>query len=245
MTGGPSPAFGVLLTRPAWQGMRFAAALRRRFPAVRIVESPLLAPVLLRPELPPGPFDAVVFTSETGVASAIPYRASLPRLAFAVGDRTTEAARGAGFDARSASGDADALVALLAHLRLGRLIHLHGEDTRGDVAGRLTAAGIETHAAVTYRQVAQPLTDLARSMLADTAPVVLPVFSPRTARLLSAAVRDAAAPLWLASLSAAVEAAAELRADRRVQCQTPDAEGMLAAIERLTRPPSAGRGASA
>lgn len=233
VTGGP---FAFLLTRPAWQGLRFAATLRRRFPGFYVVESPLLAPVLLHPDLPGGLFDAVVFTSETGVASAGPYRALLPRLAFCVGDRTAQVAREAGFDARSAAGDAEALVTLLVHLRLGRLIHLHGEETRGDVVARLNAAGIETHGRVTYRQEPQPLTEAARVLLQGEAPVVAPVFSPRTARLLSDAARGVRAPIWLAALSPAVAEEATLPTARRMTAQRPDAEAMLAAIEALIDP---------
>jgi uroporphyrinogen-III synthase len=230
---GDPPAISFLLTRPAWQGMRFAAALRRRFPGVEVVESPLLLPVLMQPDLPQGLFDAVVFTSETGVASAGPYRARLPRLAFCVGNRTSEAAREVGFDARSAAGDAEALVALLVHLRLGRLIHLHGAETRGDVAGRLNAAGIETIGVVTYRQEAQPLTLLAQALLQGGLPVVAPVFSPRTARLLSQAAVGARAPIWLAALSDAVAEALQLPTARRIVAGRPDADAMLAAIEAL------------
>lgn len=233
MKGG---SLAFLLTRPAWQGMRFAATLRRRYPGIYVAESPLLAPVLLQPELPGGVFDAVVFTSETGVASAIPYRARLPRLAFCVGDRTTQVAREAGFDARSAAGDAEALVSLLVHLRLGRLIHLHGQETRGDVVARLGAAGIEAHGLVTYRQEPQPLTDVALALLQGGAPVVAPVFSPRTARLLTGAVQGARAPIWLAAFSPAVADEANFPTARRITALRPDEEAMLAAIDRLIDP---------
>lgn len=230
--------FAFLLTRPAWQGMRFAATLRRRFPAVEVVESPLLSPVLMQPDLPGGLFDAVVFTSETGVASAGPYRMRLPRLAFCVGDRTAQAAREAGFDARSAAGDAEALVTLLVHLRLGRLIHLHGQETRGDVVGRLNTAGIESFGVVTYRQEAQPPTPLAEALLQGHSPVVAPVFSPRTARLLAQAATGARAPIWLAALSDSVDEAARMPTARRIVAARPDGEAMLEAIDTLIDPAS-------
>ena len=232
-------AFAILLTRPASQGARFAAALRRRFPGVAVVESPLLAPVLLRPDLPAGVFDAVVFTSETGVASAAPYRAHLPRLAFCVGDRTAGAARAAGFDARSAAGDADALVAVLLHLRPGRVIHLHGDETRGDVAGRLNAAGIAAAAAVTYRQEARALTPEAQALLQGGLPVVAPVFSPRTGALLSRAAEGTPAPIWLAALSPAVAESVRLPTARRIVAARPDADAMLDAIGALVADPAA------
>ena len=63
--------------------------------------------------MPTGPFDAVIFTSETAVAAAAGLQ-GLPRVAFTVGDRTAAAAKAAGFVTHSASGDAEALVRDLA-----------------------------------------------------------------------------------------------------------------------------------
>ncbi len=88
----------MLLTRPAAQNARFAAQVTARFgPGVRFVDSPLLAPRFLDPTLPAGPFDAVVFTSETGVAGYRRLTAEQALPAWCVGPRTAEAARAAGF----------------------------------------------------------------------------------------------------------------------------------------------------
>ena len=103
------PSF--LLTRPALAADRFARSLRGRFGAeIRIHVSPLLAPKLLAPPLPAGPFRAVVFTSETGVAGFRRVSADTGLPAWCVGDRTAAAAREAGFETRSAAGDLAALV---------------------------------------------------------------------------------------------------------------------------------------
>ena len=138
-----SRAIPVLLTRPEAAGDRFAAELADTFgDRVRIVASPLIAPRYLSPALPQGAA-GLVLTSETGVEAARRLRAAgaaLPARAFCVGHRTASAAAAAGFDALSAGGDADALVAMiLATGKAGPLLHLHGRDTRGNVAARLTA----------------------------------------------------------------------------------------------------------
>ncbi|TKA93937.1 uroporphyrinogen-III synthase, partial [Cereibacter changlensis] len=103
-----------LLTRPARQGARFAAALRQRFgEGIRLVTSPLLAPLFLRPELPAGAA-TLIFTSETGVEAFRRISAEQPQAAhsaWCVGERTAEVARAAGLSTRSADGDAEALVA--------------------------------------------------------------------------------------------------------------------------------------
>jgi uroporphyrinogen-III synthase len=231
-----SRAHRILLTRPAEQGARFAEQLVHRFGTrVTILQSPLIAPRLPGPVLPQGPFRAVIFTSETAVAAArdLP---GLPRVAFTVGDRTALAAHAAGFTARSAEGDADALVALLLRTDPGPVLHLHGTDTRGDVVGRLRAAGLRAEGAVVYAQEPQPLTDAAQGWLDGDQPVIVPLFSPRSAALFCA-VR-AKAPLWLAALSPAVDDAATLPAARRVIAARPDAPAMLDAVADLLASPS-------
>lgn len=221
----------ILLTRPAERGARFAQALRDRFGAlIDIAESPLIAPRLLSPTLPDGPFDAVIFTSETAVAAARGL-VGLPRTAFTVGDHTARAARAAGFVAHSAAGDAAALVALLTRARPGPVLHLHGQHTRGDVVAHLRAAGLQAEAVVVYVQEPQPLTAPARDWLDGDQPVIVPLFSPRTAILFSAA--RATAPLWLVALSAAVDTAASLPAARRVTAARPDAQAMVEAVATL------------
>ena len=232
-----SRALPVLLTRPEAAGDRFAAELTARFgKGLRIVTSPLLAPRFLAPALPQDAA-AVVLTSETGVTAALRLRDGgqhLPARAFCVGDRTAEAARAAGFDAVSAKGDADALVALiLADGSAGPFLHLHGAETRGDVVGRLQAAGLRAAGAVVYDQRPCPLADAARSLLDGQGPVLVPLFSPRTAALFAETAPHRAA-LWVAALSPAVASAlGNLSVARLVTASRPDAAAMLAAIAAL------------
>lgn len=232
-----SRALPVLLTRPAAAGDRFAADLAAAF-GDRIVtlSSPLIAPRFLTPDLPAGAA-ALILTSETGAEAAGRLRAggaALPARAWCVGDRTASAARAAGFEGISAQGDADALVALiLSRGERGPLLHLHGRETRGDVAARLAAAGVTATGVAVYAQEAQPLSPAARAALDGAGPVIVPLFSPRTAELFAATAPHRAA-LWLAALSPAVAAAvADLPAARRVTATTPDAAGMLAALRPL------------
>ena len=184
------PTRPILLTRAAAASERFAVALRESFGAgARVVISPLMCPVYLTPTLPPGPFDAVILTSETGAEAARRISAEgadLPRQAFCVGDRTARVAAAAGFHPQSAQGDADALVrVIVTAMRRGRLLHLRGHDSRGDVVQRLRTAGLEAQEAVVYDQMPCDLTFEAKAMLAAPEPVVLPLFSPRSADLVA------------------------------------------------------------
>jgi uroporphyrinogen-III synthase len=229
-TSDPVP---VLLTRPKAQSLAFARALAARFGAgVRPVIAPLMEVELLAPPLPPGDFAGVVFTSAHAVAAAARL-GGLPRLAWCVGDKTAQAARAAGFAARSSGGDAGALVAaILADPPGGRLLHLRGEETRGEVAERLVSAGTETVSLVVYRQVAQPMPGAGRAVLAAPGVVVVPLFSPESARRLGAALDDPpGATLRLVAMSATVaRAAGQIPQSGLWLAKRPDAGAMLDAV---------------
>jgi uroporphyrinogen-III synthase len=229
----------LLLTRPAPQSQRFAAEVQAAFGALPVVLSPLMQAEDLHPTLPTDPIRAVILTSETGAEAAGRLNkagAVLPKLAFCVGDRTARAAEAAGFEARSAKGDATALVALIrATIRDGTLLHLCGEDSAGGIAETLTNGGIVTHSAIIYVQKPRPLTAEALALFGQDGPVLVPVFSPRSARLLAQALREPRrAPLWIAAISpAAAEAAAALNPDRMQTAERPDSENMLHAVAAL------------
>jgi len=228
-------AQSILLTRPADASARFAALLRDRLGQdAAVVIAPLMAPVFLDPVLPAGPFDALILTSETGVEAARRRPAGLPALAFCVGDRTAHQAAAAGFHPRSAQGDAGALVTLILHeMPKGRLLYLHGADSRGDVAGRLRANGLAVDQATVYDQRPCPLTEDALALLAGPGPVLLPLFSPRSADLMAATGRSRAR-LWVAALSVAVaDHAGPLMPEKIAVAERPDAEAMLRAVQSL------------
>ena len=184
----PHRAPAILLTRPIAQSLRFAQTLRDRFGSeLSIVISPLMETRFLEPALPVQPWEALILTSET--AAKFMQRISaqnkwMPERAFCVGDRTALVAAEAGLKTMSAQGDANALYDLiLAQKVMGPLLHLRGEESRGDLAKRLVSAGLETFEAVIYRQIPQPMTVEAITLLTGKDPVLVPLFSPRSAEL--------------------------------------------------------------
>ena len=159
----------------------------------------------------------------------------LPRLAFCVGDQTAIAARAAGFDATSAHGDADDLVAEIKRSGVrGPFLHLRGRDVRGEIAKRLVSAGLETQEAVVYVQQAQTLDPAAQAVFAQEVPVILPLFSPRTVQILVQQMSKIMirSPIFTVSISAAV--CAEWRGLSRLRddlASAPSQDAMVAAFQ--------------
>jgi uroporphyrinogen-III synthase len=150
----------LIVTRPEPDGARTATKLRALGHDVELV--PLLRIEPVRDvDLGAGPFAAAVMTSAnalSGVASheRIAELRSLP--VFAVGRRTAEAARAAGFpDVISANGNQRDLVHLVPRFVAPGpkpLLYLAGEDRSGDLAGDLAALGLPVRTVVVYRAVA-------------------------------------------------------------------------------------------
>lgn len=109
-----------------------------------------------------GPWAAILITSANAIR-ALAAHARLPALqrirVLAVGERTAETARAAGFtEVISAAGDARALAALAAAQPGGTgapLLYLAGDDRAFDFAEALAQYGIAVHTAVVYRVEAE------------------------------------------------------------------------------------------
>lgn len=233
----------ILLTRPLSQGERFATDLRERFGHhIRIITSPIMRLRFLAPDLPDVAYRTLILTSETGVEAARMLREKghdIPSRAICVGDRTAAVAYAAGIKAISAQGDAEALLALIMGSEdAGPYLHLRGREARGDIAPRLAAKGRQADAAVVYEQVTEALTEEARAVLGGQVPVILPVFSPRSAALL-VEQGPFAAPLWVVAISrAAADAAGSLGPVRLIVADRPDAASMLNAIAKIISAPA-------
>jgi uroporphyrinogen-III synthase len=231
-----SRATKVLLTRPAESSARFAEMLKARFGAtVAPVISPLFAPRYLAAELSDLGFGAVIFTSETGVLASVALGRSLPKTAYCVGDRTAMTARALGFVAVSASGAAQDLLALIeAHREDAPFLYLRGQEARVDLVAALQQRDIVAQQAVVYTQQSQPLTPAAMALLCGSDPVVVPLFSPATARKLVQflAKNRAISPLRFVCLSTAVAAeVADFPAEICIVSAQPNADSLLDAME--------------
>ncbi len=223
----------ILLTRPEVQSQELAARLRAHV-EVPILVSPILEIVPVPFTLPVAPRYLVLTSAHAADAARLAGLTGLP--AFCVGDRTAEAAAQAGLLPRSAAGDADALLALLRDVApQGPGLYLRGRHAASDIGTELSEAGSDTHSVIAYDQLPRPLSPEARAVLHGTAPVILPVFSPRSARLLAAEAESATAPLDLIPISANVAAAWKGRPASLTIAAAPDGAAMEHAIVARAR----------
>jgi uroporphyrinogen-III synthase len=226
----------LLVTRPEPDASRTAVRLRALGHEVFL--APMLRIEALPAELGAGPWAAVLITSASA-ARAVAAHPDLARIiglpVLAVGGRSAEAARAAGFrDVSSADGAAADLVQLARRLPAGRLLYLAGRDRTGDLAGRLAATGHLVDTVEVYRAVAETALPQAaeRALAAGRIDGVLH-FSRRTALAFVAATDSAmlrGKRLQIQHLCLSAQVAAPLRAvgvTRVNIAATPDEASLL------------------
>lgn len=228
----------ILLTRPLTQAERFAQECRAEFPDLSILISPILR-IEARPLTRSLKGVAgLILTSENAVRVLASTGAKVAGLrALCVGDRTAAAARSIGLDAASTGGSADELVvSVLATPATGPLLHLRGAEAHGEIAARLSAEGWKVDEVIIYDQRPMELSPVAHALLARAYPVVLPLFSPRSAELLGIAVGRARSPLRIVALSSVVaERWSGPTPERVVVAREPNSAEMLRGVAQAIR----------
>ncbi|WP_298499973.1 uroporphyrinogen-III synthase [uncultured Maritimibacter sp.] len=197
--------------------------MAERVPGVEIVTSPVIEIVGTGVAVDLPPEAGVILTSQNAVVFA-------PDLAgrdvYCVGKKT--AAR-AGGTVRLVAQDADDLVARLDVP--GPLVHLRGRHARGNIAERLARRGIAVSEVVVYDQRETPLRTEAVQVIEGVRPVVLPLWSPRSADIVARSLSRVGTNVHPIALS---EAVAEAWIDRIGStpevCDNPDGDEMVARI---------------
>ena len=209
------------MTRPEPASARFlsdlAARLGRPVPA-------LVSPVLRIVPVGSAPRAAMDEEIVVTSANAAPALTKLSgRTAHCVGARSAEAARNAGLSVATVARDVAGLIERLAGDG-APLLYLRGKH----VTRSLTVPGRLVRDVVVYDQLAVSLNDEAAARLTVATPLICPLFSVRSSRLLATETDGSVAPLVVVALSDAVAAAWE----RPVHgvAATPDGQGMLSAV---------------
>lgn len=225
----------LLLTRPRESAERFAQQVRES--GIRGVEfcvSPLMEISDRDAALDLADVRGVIFTSQQGVAAASRLTSRRDRPCHCVGRATADLADSRGWTIGIVADTADALVkSLISEGIAGPLLHIGGEHRRGEIASRLSEAGVTTREQVVYAQNLLPLSPEAIAALDGVRPVIAPLFSPRTARHFARQHRGGA-PLWIAAMSAAVAEPLETLPISGIEhAVTPDADAMIETVRLL------------
>ena len=185
----------LVVTRPQADSERTAAALRAR--GHEVLVAPLLRVDPVATDFSGG-WGGVIITSANapGAIAGNPACRTLLKLPlFAVGQRSADAARQAGFaDVTSAGGDVRDLVQLIAERHADAaapLLYLAGEDRAADLVAELAVHGIAAEMVVVYRAVTAPFPpELTAALKAGAVDAVLH-FSKRSAENYIAGARQA------------------------------------------------------
>lgn len=232
----------LILTRPEEAALAFSAKVERALGRkVETISSPLIRIESITVEPPGFPIGGVILTSANAVPAIGRLGIANGTPAFCVGGRTARSAREAGLDAQSADGDVEDLIKMILDLRpAGPLLHLKGEISRGDVADRLSTAGLACSELAVYRQIAQAPSAAALERLAGRQPIVMPLFSPRTGSILKQS-GPFRAPVHAVAMSPAI--AREIADAGFMEVQTvaaPDGPSMVEATAEKLRQLSPG-----
>jgi len=236
----------VLITRPRAEAEALAQFLRAR--GIESTIEPLLE---IEPIATPAPsldgVAALLFTSANGARAfaAVESRRDLP--VYAIGARTAEVAREAGFaNVESADGDVAALAALVRRKvdpASGALLHGAGAAVKGDLAAMLAPDGFEVRRVTLYEAVpAKALSSAVVAALRDGSLDAVLLFSDRSAvtfilLVRSAGVEETCARLIAFCLSPSVAEAASAVRWRAVRTASrPEQAALLDLLASSTFP---------
>ncbi len=173
----------ILNTRPAFYHLRFHDAFGDLPWAILDCPTTYVEPLSVGTPSPEG-FDAVIFTSQMGVATFSFAQPWFNKKVYAVGQGTAEAAAAAGFTNILQTGyDVEDMCRCLADETFKTALYPSGDEISADLAQEFPG---RIHRISTYRMVALTTlpTYVATPALQGT-PIIAPLFSRRGARILS------------------------------------------------------------
>jgi uroporphyrinogen-III synthase len=238
----------VLVTRPQPDNAATAAALRAK--GITVLLAPMLRfePIAFHDDAD-ARYGAIIVTSANAIRAIEAHLADrlLKLPLFAVGERSAEAARHAGFcDVTVAEGDAAALRDLVvASVRAktlkktSTLLYLAGADLAGDLAGELGERGFSVATHTTYRMI--PVANLPQeacdAFAANRIEAVLH-YSRRSARAFLDAVQAAGVEISALAIpqccisDAVASVVRDVGATQVLVARSPDENGLFEALDR-------------
>ncbi len=191
----------LVLTRPYASAQRLKAQINDGLAVpCGVIISPALEIVPNKSLHNLSQFDGVIVTSKHAVQGKLNGIRT-----FCVGETTAQAAVKAGGQLIHCAPDVDALLVWLKKQPdLGRLIYLRGSHVTLDIRANLALCGIACEQYQAYRQNVIPLTPDAIAAIEGEQSAILPLFSPRSARLVGQVVTRLGQGLCVIAISPAV-----------------------------------------
>lgn len=153
--------------------------------------------------------------------------------AYCVGSATTDLARSFGFSSQQAGETVQQLrQSLIDAPPRAPLMHFRGRHSTGDLAKELQLAGLQCQERIVYDQTSQNLSDAAKKLLESGRDVIAPVFSSRSAAILSGQLEICSGRLFLVAISQKVADQWAGAQPHRIICAlTPDQNAMQIAVK--------------
>jgi uroporphyrinogen-III synthase len=189
----------VLISRPMEDAIALKRAILSMKPSTQIVLAPALAIVPVAYDLQTDVFDAIILTSKHAALAAARITSMAP--ALCVGDTTAQMARSLGLRAVSAAGNAKDLIELVHANGVSRVLYLRGAHVQTDIGFELSLAGIETKSVIVYRQDPCDFSQEVQQSLLTATDLLVPVYSARSARIVSSNLRGFAGKVTLVAIS--------------------------------------------
>ena len=225
----------ILLTRPQAQARHFADELiAQGVQPDHIIIDPILQIAPVEASCDISACNGLIITSANAL-SFLPGALRGSRLpCYCVGQSTSQAARALGLNAYHLADTAKALCdALPIACQEGPLLHLRGTHTTLDLAEHFRSSPLRVENVIVYEQIARPLQAETHETLRRSAPVILPIFSARSAKLLGKLALDWR-PHWAVTLSPAIAALChEAGFGQVIPAAQPNRHAMAAVITPL------------
>ena len=221
----------MILTRPGAANAGFLSEFAPWPAGLDIVTSPLLEIVPTGVPVDLANIGTVIFTSQNGVLHGGP-AGQMP--VVCVGEATAETARQVGWNATCLAETSKELVQTLIESRPKiPMLHIGGVHRRGQVAQKLTQAGLETREVDVYDQQLLSLTPDAQTALQREVPKIVPLFSPRTARQFAQQVGLRSAVHYIAISDTVLAEVAHLPAASRHVARTANAHSLAETLRNV------------
>lgn len=219
----------VLVTRPMDASRRFVEALRTEAGTFHPCISPAFENVTTSVVMPD--FDSAIFTSAAGVSFA-PDGGG--RVAYCVGDATARKAAASGYDAESAGGTVQDLIALILRAQPQQtLAHIRGENSIGNVRMQLVANGIECCDVVAYRKSPLLPHSSVLELVEQSNNLIIPIFSAETVSIFSTWPINFSHGICVVISDAVADEAKALTPTNIIVSGSPNLPSMVEATARL------------